>query len=84
MKNYENYETEIKKLRDELDKKEEVIEIIKHLQEKMQWDAMIYIEDDSKKGYHFEEPIQEDNRCIFARYEAYKEIIDLIEKKYFK
>lgn len=77
------YETEINKMRKEVEKRECVGEILTKIIDSMEWDAMTFVEDDSEEGHHFEAP-NEDDGWRYDRYVAYKEVIELIEKKYFK
>lgn len=77
-----NYEKKIEEMRKELNKAECVASIIERLVEQMQWDCMNRIEDESEKGYHFEDPNEDD--YYYDRFVAYKDVITVLEKHYFK
>lgn len=77
-----NYEAQIEEMRREVEKKEIVAQILEKLNGDMEWDAMIYKDDDSEEGHHFEEPNEDNWRYI--KFITYTEVIELIEKKYFK
>lgn len=79
-----NYEEKIKKLKEEADKLEAVANIIETLKTRMEWDSMEYIEDDSEEGHHFEAPNEEYRPWQYRQYVAFNEVIELIEKHYFK
>lgn len=77
-----SYEEKFEIMRKELKKKEEVISILNKLESSMEWDTMRYVEDESEEGHHFEEPDKDDWR--YDSFLAYKEVIELLEKHYFK
>lgn len=77
-----NYELKIEEMRNELNKKECVVTILNKLHQQMEWDTMQYVEDESEEGHHFEEPDKDGWR--YNDYCAYKDVIALIEKTYFK
>lgn len=76
------YEEKINEMRENLRKLEEIDSILVDLQNKMEWNAMEYVEDDSENGHHYEAPAE--GTYTYIRYVAYQEIIKLIAKTYFK
>lgn len=78
-----NYNEKINEMRNELEKKEEVAGILNKLYNDMKWDTMKMSEELDENGDRiFEAPTEED--WGYRKYIAYKEIIELVSKHYFK
>lgn len=78
-----NYNEKINELRAELEKKENVIGIIESLERNMQWDTMHRSDEADENGeYTFTAPAEDE--WGYDKYVAYKEVIELIGKHYFK